>query len=338
MSPKQEIARRYGFMLAGIVVLLGVDWLLTELVAPYPLRIITDMMIAIGAAISLNLVLGHTGQFSLGHAGFMAVGAYVSAFITVSFPQWTNLLIISEGLTDTLVFLGATLVGALAAALLGLLVGIPTLRLRGDYLAIATLGFAEITRVVLLNIDTVGGARGYAGIPHRASLFWVFMAVAITAWVIQAMMDSAHGRAFLAVREDEVAASAVGIDVAKYKTRAFVMSSFFAGMAGAMFAHHQTYLNPSSFSFTRSIEIVVMVVVGGLGNSFGVALAAMILAAMPEVLRPLQEITGVDLRMVIYSALLVAMMLLRPQGLFSKLRIDSWWARFSTPRADKRPS
>lgn len=316
------LLRRYGIMAVGVLLLLGLDALLTAVIAPYPLRILTDMVIAMTAAVSLNLVLGHTGQFSLGHAGFMAVGAYVSAFITVNFSHWTNLVVISEGVTDTLVFVVATLLGAFAAALLGLLVGLPTLRLRGDYLAIATLGFAEITRVVLLNIDAVGGARGFAGIPHHASLFWVFAAMALTAWVIQAMMDSAHGRAFLAVREDEVAAAAVGIDVAKYKTRAFVMSSFFAGVAGAMFAHHQTYLNPSSFQFTKSIEIVVMVVVGGLGNSLGVALAAVILAAMPEVLRGLQEFTGVDLRMIIYSGLLVLMMLLRPQGLFSKLRLD----------------
>ena len=231
---------------------------------PYPLRIITDMGIAVVLAMSLNVVLGYTGQFSLGHAGFMAIGAYVSAAITVYFPQAT--VFINETVTDTGIFILATLVGALAAALGGLLVGLPTLRLRGDYLAIATLGFGEIVRVVLLNVDSVGGARGFAGIPHRASIFWVFGSVALCAWVIRALMDSAHGRAWLAVRENEVAAASVGIDTVKYKTRAFVLSSFFAGVAGAMFAHHQSYLNPQSFQFQKSIEIVVMVGGGRVGE------------------------------------------------------------------------
>lgn len=321
------LVRRYGFFLLGIALLALADFLLPMVIPPYPLRIVTDMGIAVVLAMSLNVVLGFTGQFSLGHAGFMAIGAYVSAAITVYFPQST--VIISEGFTDTTVFVLATLAGALAAAVGGLLVGIPTLRLRGDYLAIATLGFGEIVRVVLLNIDAVGGARGFAGIPHRASPFWVFGAVALCAWVIRALMDSVHGRAWLAIREDEVAAKSVGIDTVKYKTRAFVLSSFFAGVAGAMFAHHQSYLNPQSFQFQKSIEIVVMVVVGGLGNTLGVAIAAVLLTALPEVLRPLQEITGVDLRMVIYSALLVVMMLVRPQGLFAALRFPKWKKRLA---------
>jgi branched-chain amino acid transport system permease protein len=313
--------KRYAVLGLGVFVLLAFDAVVPQVLNPYPLRVLINMGIAVTAAISLNLVLGHTGQFSLGHAGFMAIGAYVSAFITVSFPTCTNAVIVNESFTDGLVFVAATFVGALAAAIGGLIVGIPTLRLRGDYLAIATLGFGEIVRVVLLNIDTVGGARGYAGIPHRATVFWVFAAIALCAWTIQALMDSAHGRAFLAVREDEVAASAVGIDVTKYKVRAFVLSSFFAGVAGAMFAHHEQYLNPASFQFQKSIEIVVMVVVGGLGNTLGVAIAALGLALMPEALRDLQEVTGVDLRMVIYSLLLVVIMLARPKGLFSGLRL-----------------
>jgi len=314
--------RRYTTLVLLIGLIAALGWILPQIVPPYPLRICTDMAIAVVAAVSLNLVLGHTGQFSLGHAGFMAIGAYVSASITVFFPHFVDWVLINETFTDTIVFVVATFAGALAAALGGLIVGIPTLRLRGDYLAIATLGFAEIVRVVILNIDTVGGARGFTAIPHRASFFWVLGAVALCAWVMQAMMDSAHGRAFLAVREDEVAAEFVGIDVTRYKVRAFVLSSFFAGIAGAMFAHHQSYLNPQSFQFQKSIEIVVMVVVGGLGNSLGVAVAAMLLTLLPEALRPLQDFTGIDLRMVIYSLLLVIMMLVRPQGLFARLHIS----------------
>ena len=321
MSP---VVKRYGALVLGGLLLYGFAELLPNVLGPYPLRVFINMCIAATLALSLNLVLGHTGQFSLGHAGFMAIGAYVSAFITVSFPTWTSAVVINEAFTDTFVFAAATFAGALTAALGGLIVGMPTLRLRGDYLAIATLGFGEIVRVVLLNINAVGGARGYAGIPHRADVFWVLAALALCAWVIQALMDSAHGRAFLAVREDEVAASAVGIDVTKYKVRAFVLSSFFAGVAGAMFAHHETYLNPASFQFQKSIEIVVMVVVGGLGNSFGVFVSALLLAYLPEKLRDLQEITGIDLRMVIYSLLLVVMMLVKPQGLFAKWRVPLW--------------
>ncbi len=310
--------KRYLPLIGGLAIAVLAGELLPLVVQPYPLRIVTDMAIAVIAAMSLNLVLGHTGQFSLGHAGFLAIGAYVSAAVTFYFPH--EQVFINEGFTDTAVFVAGTLLGALTAAGAGLLVGIPTLRLRGDYLAIATLGFGEIVRVVLLNIDSVGGARGFAGIPHRATLTLVFIAVVFCAWVIYALMNSAFGRAFLAVREDEVAAAAVGIDTTKYKTLAFVISSFFAGVAGAMFAHHQTYLNPQSFSFQKSIEVVVMVVVGGLGNTLGVALAAILLTALPEALRPLQDYTGVDLRMIIYSALLVVMMLVKPRGLFVQAR------------------
>jgi branched-chain amino acid transport system permease protein len=319
--------KRYGVLLAGIAVLLLLDWAITHILPPYPLRVLINMGIAVTLAISLNLVLGHTGQFSLGHAGFMAIGAYVSAFITVGFPDWVSQVFINETVTDTAVFVGATFLGALVAAVAGFVVGAPTLRLRGDYLAIATLGFGEIVRVVLLNIESVGAARGLSGIPHHATLFWVLGAIALCSWVIQALLDSTHGRAFLAVREDEVAAQAVGIDVTRYKVLAFIISSFFAGVAGSLFAHHEQYLNPQSFQFQKSIEIVVMVVVGGLGNTLGVAIAAALLSLMPEALRGLQELTGTDFRMVIYSLLLVVLMLVRPQGLFSSLRLAAWWQK-----------
>jgi branched-chain amino acid transport system permease protein len=281
------------------------------------------VMINMILAMSLNLINGYTGQFSLGHAGFMAVGAYCSAFLSTKLP-------IFEGPLQILNFAFFALCGGLLAALAGYFVGLPSLRLKGDYLAIVTLGFGEIIRVVLLNTQAVGGARGMYGIPgpveqkfllsfsHAA--FWLI----VTFFVIWRLMNSTHGRSFLSVREDEIAAEAMGINTTKAKVRAFVLSSFFAGVAGAIFAHFTNYLNPSSFSFNRSIDAVIMVVLGGMGSMSGSILAAIFITLMPELLRPLQEITGVDLRMVIYALCLILLMILRPKGLFGNKEITDY--------------
>lgn len=289
------------------------------------------VMINMMLAMSLNLVNGYTGQFSLGHAGFMATGAYVSAYISTLLPAP------SGGIQILSLFVYA-LAGGIAAAFAGFLVGLPSLRLKGDYLAIVTLGFAEIIRVVLLNMQAVGGARGMYGIPgpsdwdlggfviskfligYSEALLWVL----ICFFTIWRLVRSAHGRAFLSVREDEVAAEAMGVDTTKSKVRAFVLSSFFAGVAGSIFAHFAAYLNPSSFSFMRSVDAVIMVVLGGMGSLSGSLLAAIFITLIPELLRPLQEITGVDLRMVIYALSLVLLMILRPQGLFGTSEITDY--------------
>lgn len=277
---------------------------------------------------SLNLVNGFTGQFSLGHAGFMAVGAYTSAFLSTLFPDITG----GMGLVT---FPVLTLLGGLAAAFAGYLVGLPSLRLRGDYLAIVTLGFGEIIRVTLLNLPAVGGARGFYGIPgptdwdlggfvvskfligYAQAMLWVVACF----FVIWRVVRSAHGRAFLSVREDEIAAEAMGVDTTKAKVRAFVLSSFFAGVAGAIFAHYANYLNPASFGFNRSIDAVIIVVLGGMGSLTGSLLAAVFVTLMPELLRPLQEIVGVDVRMVVYSLCLILLMILRPKGLFGSKEV-----------------
>ena len=264
-------------------------------------------------AVSLNLVNGYTGQFSLGHAGFMSVGAYTSAAITLHFgTKFAAEPGMSPGIKESLFFMSALLGGGVIAAVAGLIVGIPSLRLKGDYLAIVTLGFGEIIRVVFTNVEFLGGALGLNGIPPYTNLFWTFAFAAVTVYVVFAMVHSTYGRGFLAVHDDEVAAEAIGINTTRYKIIAFITSAFFAGVAGGLFAHLVRSINPKGFDFTKSIEIVVMVILGGMGNTIGVILAAILLTLLPEFLRPIAEY-----RMMIYSLLLVVLMLTRPQGLFT---------------------
>ncbi|HXI73898.1 MAG TPA: branched-chain amino acid ABC transporter permease [Verrucomicrobiae bacterium] len=272
----------------------------------YYLGIAIDVGINIILAVSLNLINGHTGQFSLGHAGFMAVGAYSSAKLTIELsrvvpPHWMPLI-----------FLTTLLVGGLLAAIAGLAVGVPTLRLRGDYLAIVTLGFGEIIRVILQNTESVGAASGLKGIPGYANLFWVWAFAAITVYVITSMVNSTYGRGFIAVHDDEVAASAMGINPVRYKVTAFVVGAFFAGIAGGLYAHHKQFLSPTGFDFLKSIDIVMMVILGGMGRTAGVIIAAILLTLLPEFLR-----TFAEYRMIIYSLLVIGLMIVRPQGLFS---------------------
>ena len=221
----------------------------------YYRRVLVLMGINIILAVSLNIINGHAGQFSLGHAGFMAVGAYFAAYVTVYYfgpyvnnmPEGTGQWIAQNGL-----LLLAVILGGIVAAIAGYVVGLPSLRLRGDYLAIVTLGFGEIIRVIILNIDKVGAARGLTGIPSWSNFFWVFFFCGLTIFASWRLVNSSVGRAFLAVREDEVAAEAMGVDTTKYKVKAFVIGSFFAGAAGALFAHYTpAYLNPTMFTFIR---------------------------------------------------------------------------------------
>jgi len=253
----------------------------------------------------------------------MAVGAYTSAVITNQFGDLN--FFAANG-----IFAVALLAGGLAAALAGLLVGIPSLRLRGDYLAIVTLGFGEIIRVILQNMDQVGGARGLSVMHGWTNLFWTFGLAAVTVYVVASLVNSTYGRGFIAVHDDEVAAEAMGINTTKYKVTAFVIGAFFAGLAGGLYAHSKQFLTPGGFSFMLSITFVVMVILGGMGNTVGVILAAILLTLLPEGLRMLSGIEHLpgftaerplgwigDTRMIIYSLLLIVLMLTRPQGLFS---------------------
>jgi len=298
----------------------------------YVREIVLTIGINIILAVSLNLVNGFTGQFSLGHAGFMAIGAYFSAAVTTFWAPrlFGSSVDLTGGVVAPLVFLCALLGGALLAAVAGLVIGIPSLRLRGDYLAIATLGFGEIIRVIIQNTEAVGGSRGFTVTYPYTTLFWGYFFAAITIYVVANLVNSAYGRGFLAVRDDEVAAESIGVNTTKYKVIAFVLAAFFAGIAGGLYAHFKQYLHPDGFNFLKSIEVVVMVIMGGMGSNFGVITAAIFLSVLPEILRFIPQLyeraAGIPLphlvddllknRMLIYALLLIALMLTRPQGIF----------------------
>jgi branched-chain amino acid transport system permease protein len=298
------------FLLASLLGAL-VLWLCSGRINPYYLDVLMKIGINVILAVSLNLINGYTGQFSLGHAGFMAVGAYAAAAITM-FVGPHILPGGAGGFCQEIFFLAALIAGGLAAALVGWLVGMPSLRLKGDYLAIVTLGFGEIIRVIFLNIDSLGGEHGLSGIPAYTNVFWVFGIAVVCTYVVVAMVHSTYGRGFMAVRDDEVAAEAMGLNTTRYKIVAFVIGAFFAGMAGGLYGHYALFIAPGGFDFTRSIEIVVMVILGGMGNTAGVIAAAVLLTLLPEWLRSLAQY-----RMVFYSLLLIVLMLTRPQGLFT---------------------
>jgi branched-chain amino acid transport system permease protein len=265
------------------------------------------MGINIILAVSLNLINGFTGQFSIGHAGFMSIGAYVSAILTsnlgYSFPV-------------------ALLTGCIAAALAGLLIGLPTLRLKGDYLAIATLGFGEIIRIVWLNNEYVGGASGFNGIERLVDWTWVFFLTMITIVFIQNIVHSTHGRAMIAVRENEIAAEAMGVNVTRYKVYAFVVGAFFAGLAGGLTAHYFYGIAPNSFNFMKSFEILVFVVLGGLGSTWGTVLGTILLTLVFTWLQDVPE-----LRMIIYSVILILTMIFRPKGLLGSIDMGKFFSK-----------
>ena len=312
--------------IAVLVALLALDLVLPRVANPYLMQIIMLCGINVILAVSLNLINGFTGQFSIGHAGFMALGAYGSAMFSLRVgADWVarlQALGLPEPIAAAPALLMALLLGGLLAAVAGYLVGLPSLRLRGDYLAIVTLGFGEIIRVLILNIDVIGGARGLPGIPGWANVFWVGLGVAAVVALSRNLAHSSHGRALFAIRDDEVAAEALGVDTTSYKVLAFVLGAFFAGVAGGLFAHFLSYLNPNSFTFIKSIEVIAMVVLGGMGSISGSVLAAIVLTLLPEVLRPVKEY-----RMVIYSLMLIVLMITRPQGLLGTREVSLGWLR-----------
>ena len=292
--------------LLGAILIAVVVSLLSAQFNRYYRDVAIDVAINIVLAVSLNLINGHTGQFSLGHAGFMAVGGYIAAKITLVFGA------AAAAWSQPLIFLGALLTGGIVAALAGLAVGVPSLRLRGDYLAIVTLGFGEIIRVIFQTSETFGAATGLVAIPKWTTLGWGFGVAAITVYVVGCLVNSTYGRGFLAVHDDEIAAGAMGINPVRYKVTAFVVGAFFAGVAGGLFAHSKTTLSPTGFDFMKSIDIVVMVILGGMGNTVGVIIAAVLLTAVQEPLRALGPLRGI-----VFALIIIVLMMLRPQGLFS---------------------
>ena len=264
--------------------------------------IITLALINIILAVSLNLIVGFTGQLCLGHAGFMSIGAYVSAVITQK-----------AGMP----FIVSIFIGAIIACIFAALIGYPTLKLTGDYFAITTLAFCEIIRIIIMNIDVVGGARGFTGIPKETNFTLAFLFMVITVIVIYNIIHSSQGRAMLSVRENEIAAESMGINAFKYKMIAFIIGAFFAGLAGGLYAHYMGYIQPASFDFNKSIDYLTFVVFGGMGSLSGSIIATIVLTFLPELLRGLGEF-----RMLIYPLALIILMIFRPQGLFGDKEVS----------------
>lgn len=306
---------------AAIGIALLVQMALKPVLGAYDAILMLNVGIAVILAVSLNIVNGFTGQFSIGHAGFLAVGGYVAGAITYygSMLTWGNadarggvlsgMPLSTEGLAfftgAELMFFGAVIVGGLVAAGVGFLVGLPSLRLKGDYLAIVTLGFGEIVRVMIQNTQpviktaqavreapwyklpvAVGQSLGFGDIPKYNSLFWVYLMVCVTLVVAFRLKTSTFGRAFLSIRENEVAAEAMGVNTTRYKVWAFVIAAFFAGVAGGLYSHTLgVSLSPVDAGFQRSFDVIIMVVLGGLGSVSGATLAAVIVTLLPEYLR-----------------------------------------------------
>ncbi|MEW8974129.1 MAG: branched-chain amino acid ABC transporter permease [Tissierellaceae bacterium] len=246
-------------------------------------------------AVSLNLITGFTGQFSLGHAAFMSIGAYASGIMTARLGQ---------------PFIVGIIFAGVFASLAGILIGIPTLRLKGDYLAIATLGFGEIVKILAINNDYIGGAVGLNDIPQYTNWNWLYFSVIVAILVIKNFVNSHNGRACMSIREDEIAAEAMGVNTTYYKILVFTIGAFFAGVAGALYANYFYFIKPDSFGFMKSVDILVIVVFGGMGSITGSILGAVLLSVISLFLQAIPE-----LRMVVYSIILFLIMVYRPQGI-----------------------
>lgn len=353
--------------LLGVGLALFLHFVVGPAVGPFYGKLMLAIGINIIMAVSLNIVNGFTGQFSLGHAGFMAIGGYTAAVITYygSMKLWGSPApVVGFAYGGEWLLVGACLIGGLTAAVAGFLVGAPSLRLRGDYLAIVTLGFGEILRVVIqlsqpviYSAKTVaetpwpelftrlGGSLGFGGlpayfanydrelgfVPTRTADFWVYFFMAMTVIAAYRLKVSSFGRAFLSVREDETAAAALGVPVFAYKVRAFVIAAFFAGIGGALYAHQLgTTLKSDEMSYMRSVEFVIMVVLGGMGSISGAIIAAILLTVLPELLRDFQAY-----RMILYALALILIMILRPQGIMGVREIwEIKWVRRLLPRKE----
>lgn len=267
-------------------------------------------------AVGLNLITGFTGQFSLGHAAFMSIGAYTSAILTTKLGQPF--------------FIGVLLSGVMAA-LAGILIGIPTLRLKGDYLAIATLGFGEIVRILALNTDYIGGAIGFNDIPQYTNWTWAFGMTIFAVVLIKNLLKSYQGRACIAIREDEIAAEAIGVNTTYYKVLAFAVGAFFAGIAGSLYANYFYFIKPDSFGFMKSIDILVIVVFGGLGSISGSVVGALVLSVVSTLLQSVA-----DLRMIIYALVLFGIMLFKPTGLMGSQEFKGF--KFKTFKKEVKAS
>jgi branched-chain amino acid transport system permease protein len=336
----------YPFIVA-LAIAFAIDWVLSPVIGATWSKILLDVGIAILLAGSLNVVNGYAGQFSIGHAGFMLVGGYAAAWLTFyGSIHFFDTKTATGGFLGNgqLLFLGGCVLGGVIAALFGVLVGLPSLRLRGDYLAIVTLGFGEIVRVLgqmtarqpkrvaeikersLSELsNNLGGAEGFSQIPSYTTLFYVYALAFILLIFAYRLKYSSQGRALLAVRENEIAAEAMGVDTTRVKVVAFVFGAFWAGIGGSLYAHQVGALDPKELGFLKSIDLVIIVVIGGMGSITGIVLGAIILVVLPEIFR-----SFADYRMIVYALALIAVMILRPQGIMGVHEIweTSIWRKY----------
>lgn len=282
----------FSIILSYILIYFGMRF---GIINQYYQGILMSVCINVILAVSLNMTAGFLGQLTLGHAAFMAIGAYGSAFFTKSLR-----------IIGVIEFPLALLVGGLLAMIFGFIVCLPTLRLKGDYLAIITLAFGEIVRNILLNLKVLGGAGGYTAIPKYATFGYAFFLAVICVTLCMSFVHSRHGRSVIAISQDEIASESMGLALNRYKILTFLFSAFFAGIGGALYAHYMGFLQPSVFTLDKSIEILVMVVLGGMGNLIGTIISASILTVLPELLRSVSEY-----RMLVYSVVLILMMLVK---------------------------
>lgn len=345
-NPAVAVVRSAAPFVAAVALAVAFQTVVAPMVGATWTKILVDVGIAIVLAGSLNIVNGFAGQFSIGHAGFMLVGGYAAAWVTFygSIHLWGSPAIHGGfmGGGDQLFLLGCVVAGV-CAAVFGVIVGLPSLRLRGDYLAIVTLGFGEIARVLgqmtskqvtsiasahqmsMLDLaNNLGGPEGFIRIPGYTRIFFVYLFAFFLLIFAFRLKYSSKGRALLAVRENEIAAEAMGVDTVRSKVVAFVLAAFFAGIGGALFAHQVGAIDPKELGFQKSIDLVIIVVIGGMGSISGVVLGAAILTILPEVFREFSEY-----RMIAYALALILMMLLRPQGIMGvkELWETSWWRR-----------
>lgn len=334
-----QLVRRIGVAVVLGLLLYGMQLWLQDGLIEYAQRIVLLAGINVILAVGLNLINGTTGQFSIGHAGFMAVGAYGAAYLGVQLAPVVQGLLGAGAVADAVTFNVALLLGALLAAVAGLLVGAPSLRLRGDYLAVVTLGFGEIIRISFNNAKFLGSATGYfgdtpAGLPAYTTFFWVFAWTIAIVIAVRNLTFSQTGRSLAAIREDEIAAEAMATPTTRLKVLAFSFSAATAGIAGGLFAFMQSGIRPEDFRFDKSIDMIVMIIIGGLGSISGAVVGGVFVAVTLELMRDLQQY-----RLVLYALLLIVIMLVRPQGLFGTRELSEVlrgrWGRAKAAGAGK---
>lgn len=327
MTAKQQTRKKY-ITLGSVALVAVLMYVLcvTGVATRQIQSLLVPICINVILAVSLNITVGFLGELTLGHAGFMSVGAYAGCLFSIA----------TADVLPTLVrFPLAMLIGGIVAAVFGIIIGIPVLRLKGDYLAIVTLAFGEIIRSVIINLDFTGGASGLKGTPQDSTFLVAAIVVLITLVIAFNLTQSKQGRAIMALRDNRIAAEAMGINVTYYKLLAFVVAAFFAGVAGVLYGHNLSILQASTFDYNYSIEILVMVVLGGMGSILGSVISAVILTLLPELLRFMQ-----DYRMLIYAVVLIIIMILNSsdsfKGIREKLSFQYLFKKIKKNRAAKK--